>query len=140
MLILIVDDEKMQRDILRGFLEKQGYRTVTAGSGRKALQIFETAPVQLVLLDHRMDDMKGDVVLEKMRAVSPLVHAIMITAYGDVQTAVKVMRLATVEKEMLVQALEKHGWVQTKAAESLGISERVLRYKMKKSGIRKAGE
>ncbi|WP_457575892.1 helix-turn-helix domain-containing protein, partial [Desulfomarina sp.] len=39
-----------------------------------------------------------------------------------------------------VQALEKHGWVQTKAAESLGISERVLRYKMKKSGIRKAGE
>jgi two-component system response regulator AtoC len=111
MLILIVDDEKMQREILQGFLEKQGYRTVTAGSGREALQIFETTPVQLVLLDHRMDGMNGDIVLEKMRAVSPLVRAIMITAFGDVQTAVKVMRLGAddfLEKPVdLAQLLEK---------------------------------
>jgi two-component system response regulator AtoC len=46
-------------------------------------------------------------------------------------------RLAEVEKDMLVAALEKHYWVQTKAAESLGISERVLRYKMNKAGIKK---
>ncbi len=46
-------------------------------------------------------------------------------------------RLAEVEKEMLVHALEQHQWVQTKAAESLGISERVLRYKMNKAGIKK---
>lgn len=44
-------------------------------------------------------------------------------------------RLAEVEKKMLVHALEEHGWVQTRAAESLGISERVLRYKMGKAGI-----
>ncbi len=93
MLILIVDDEKTQRDMLQGFLEKQGYKVLTASSGKEALHIFETAPVQLVLLDHRMDDMKGDEVLEKMREASPLVRAIMITAYGDVQTAVKVMQL-----------------------------------------------
>jgi len=93
MLILIVDDEKTQRDMLQGFLEKQGYKVLTASSGKKALRIFETAPVQLVLLDHRMDDMNGDEVLKIMRAASPLVRAIMITAYGDVQTAVKVMQL-----------------------------------------------
>lgn len=111
MLILIVDDEKMQREMLQGFLEKQGYRTVTAGSGPEALQIFETTPVQLVLLDHRMDGMNGDVVLEKMRTVSPLVRVIMITAFGDVQTAVKVMRLGAddfLEKPVdLSQLLEK---------------------------------
>jgi len=93
MLILIVDDEKTQRDMLQGFLEKQGYKVLTASSGKEALHIFETAPVQLVLLDHRMDDMNGDEVLENMRAASPLVRAIMITAFGDVQTAVKVMQL-----------------------------------------------
>jgi transcriptional regulator with GAF, ATPase, and Fis domain len=38
---------------------------------------------------------------------------------------------------MIVSALEKTDWVQTRAAELLGISERVLRYKMKKGGIRK---
>jgi two-component system response regulator AtoC len=41
-------------------------------------------------------------------------------------------RLSALEKEMLVKALESTGWVQTQAAETLGISERVLRYKMKK--------
>lgn len=46
-------------------------------------------------------------------------------------------RLADVEREMLLTALRDHDWVQTRAAESLGISERVLRYKMEKAGIRK---
>jgi two-component system response regulator AtoC len=93
MLILIVDDEQTQREMLQGFLEKKGYKVLTASGGHEALQIFETMPVQLVLLDHRMEDMNGDEVLEKMRAASPLIRAIMITAYGDVTTAVKVMQL-----------------------------------------------
>jgi two-component system response regulator AtoC len=41
-----------------------------------------------------------------------------------------------VERQMLLAALEEHDWVQTRAAESLGISERVLRYKMTRAGIR----
>jgi two-component system response regulator AtoC len=48
-------------------------------------------------------------------------------------------RLAEVERGMLLTALEEHGWVQTRAAEALGISERVLRYKMEKAGIRRPG-
>ena len=111
MLILIVDDEKMQREMLQGFLEKQGYKVLTASGGNEALHIFETAPVQLVLLDHRMEDMNGDEVLERMRAASPLVRAIMITAYGDVTTAVKVMQLGAddfMEKPVdLTNLLEK---------------------------------
>jgi len=46
-------------------------------------------------------------------------------------------RLAEVERQMLLDALENNDWVQTRAAESLGISERVLRYKMEKAGIQK---
>lgn len=111
MLILIVDDEKTQRDMLQGFLEKQGYKVLTASCGKDALHIFETAPIQLVLIDHRMDDMNGDEVLEQMRAASPLVRAIMITAYGNVQTAVKVMQLGAddfLEKPVdLTDLLEK---------------------------------
>ncbi len=111
MLILIVDDEQIQRDMLQGFLEKQGYKVLTASGGKEALHIFGSAPVQLVLLDHRMADMNGDEVLEKMRALSPLVRAIMITAYGDVTTAVKVMQLGAddfMEKPVdLTDILEK---------------------------------
>jgi transcriptional regulator with GAF, ATPase, and Fis domain len=46
-------------------------------------------------------------------------------------------RLETVEREMLLAALEQTRWVQTRSAELLGISERVLRYKMAKHGLRK---
>ncbi len=42
-----------------------------------------------------------------------------------------------VEKEMIIDALEKSGGIQTKAAELLGISERNLRYKIQKYGIKK---
>jgi two-component system response regulator AtoC len=93
MKILIVDDEKIQRNMLKGFLEKQDFQTLTAAGGKEAIELFERNPVQLVLIDHRMDDMNGDEVLEKMKALSPLVQAIMITAHGNVDTAVKVMKL-----------------------------------------------
>ena len=49
-------------------------------------------------------------------------------------------RLADLEKSMLVSALKDNEWIQTRAAESLGISERVLRYKMKKAGIASPGK
>ena len=111
MKILIVDDEKMQRNMLQGFLEKQGFRTLIASGGKEALALFQTHPVQLVLMDHRMDDMNGDEVLAKMKALSPLVKAIMITAHGSVDTAVKVMKLGIndfLEKPIdLTQLLEK---------------------------------
>ena len=111
MKILIVDDEEMQRNILRGFLEKQGYQILSASGGKEALRIFEAIPVQLVLIDQRMGDMNGDIVLEKMKALYPLVKAIMITAHGSVDTAVKVMKLGAydfLEKPIdLTQLLDK---------------------------------
>jgi two-component system response regulator AtoC len=111
MLILIVDDEEMQQKMLQGFLEKQGYKVLTASGGNEALRIFASVPVQLLLIDHRMDDMNGDELLERIRASSPLVRAIMITAYGNVTTAVKVMQLGAddfLEKPVdLSELLEK---------------------------------
>jgi two-component system response regulator AtoC len=97
MKILIVDDDSTQRELLRGFLDKQGYPTLTAANGHEALQLFQREQVQLVLLDHRMPGLTGDEVLEKMKAVNPMVRAIMITAYGDVNTAVTVMKLGADE-------------------------------------------
>ncbi|MFH0729810.1 MAG: sigma-54 dependent transcriptional regulator [Pseudomonadota bacterium] len=93
MKILIVDDEPVQCDLLKGFLEKQGYELACAHTGMAALDLFQTRPFQLVILDHRMPEMTGDELLEKIKAIHPLIHAIMITAYGNVDTAVKVLKL-----------------------------------------------
>ncbi len=91
--ILIVDDEEMQRQMLGGFLEKQGYQVLRAASGEEALVIFDTAAVDLVLLDQKMEGMSGDELLALLKKKNPLVRAIMITAYASVDTAVRVMRL-----------------------------------------------
>jgi len=111
MRILVVDDEKMQRDMLCGFLEKQGYEVLSAAGGKEALVLFANHPIQLVLIDHRMADMNGDEVLRRLRTSSPLVLAIMITAYGSVDTAVRVMQLGAddfLEKPVdLLSLLEK---------------------------------
>jgi DNA-binding NtrC family response regulator len=137
MLILIVDDDKTQREMLQGFLEKQGYKVLTAAGGNEALKIFESIPVELVLMDHRMEDMNGDEVLEKMRAASPLVRAIMITAYGNVTTAVKVMQLGAddfMEKPVdLTQLLEKIRRIEQSLMvqqESLKITESLERIEL----------
>ena len=111
MKILIVDDEHMQRDLLKGFLEKKGYEVEQAENGGEALALFRRLPFQLVLLDHRMPDMNGDELLEKMKEANPLVKAIMITAYGDVDKAVRVLKLGALdflEKPLdLAELLEK---------------------------------
>lgn len=111
MKILVVDDERMQRDMLKGFLEKQGYAVATAAGGREALERFSDFPFQLVLLDHKMPDMRGDEVLAGIKKINPLIRVIMITAYGTVDTAVQVMKLGAddfLEKPVnLVELLDK---------------------------------
>lgn len=93
MKILVVDDDPIQREMLGGFLLNQGYVVISAANGDEALRVLEEQPIQLVLLDHRMPGATGDEVLARMKALNPLVRAILITAYGDVQTAVTVLKL-----------------------------------------------
>ena len=93
MLILIVDDEQMQREMLQGFLDKQGFNTLVASSGEEALNVIQHSPVELVITDHRMGGMDGTELVRRVRGVSPLIRSIMITAFGNVSTAVEVMQL-----------------------------------------------
>ena len=106
--ILVVDDEELQRSLLQGFLEKQGFPVKTAANGEQALQIFMEYPIELVLLDHRMPDMNGDELLARLKEINPMIRAIMITAYGAVDTAVRVMQLGAddfLEKPVDLKAL-----------------------------------
>jgi two-component system response regulator AtoC len=106
--ILIVDDEALQRNLLGGYLKKQGFSVVEAASGLEAIDRFLQHPIDLVLLDQRMPDLQGDQVLERIKAINPLARVIMITAFGAVDTAVKVMQLGAddfLEKPIDLEAL-----------------------------------
>ncbi len=97
MKILIVDDDPDQRELLKGFLDHQGYETLTAADGETALSRLKRETVQLVLLDHRMPGLAGDEVLARIREMNPTQRVIMITAFGDVDTAVCAMKLGAFE-------------------------------------------
>lgn len=97
MKILVVDDDPIQREMLSGFLVNQEYQVLAVANGEEALEVFQKQAVHLTLLDHHMPGATGDEVLAKMKAINPLARVILITAYGDVQTAVTVLKLGADE-------------------------------------------
>jgi CheY-like chemotaxis protein len=70
--ILIVDDEFGIVEVLRDFLQDEGYRTAIALNGRQALELMALEPPALVLLDYMMPVMNGSEVLEAMKSTPEL--------------------------------------------------------------------
>jgi len=90
--ILVVDDEANQRLVLSGFLQKNGYDVLPAESAEKALEAFAATPPDLIISDMKMKGMSGRELLAGIRRVDPLVPFIMITAYGNIDEAVAIMK------------------------------------------------
>ncbi len=90
--ILVVDDEPAQRELVCGFLKKQGYEVVSASSGEQALELFRRQPTELILTDQRMPNLSGLDLLKAARAINPETSVILMTAYGNIDTAVEAMK------------------------------------------------
>jgi DNA-binding NtrC family response regulator len=90
--ILIVDDEKNLRLLLRRLLEEAGYRVREARDGPEALSIAEGEGIDLCLLDFRLPGMDGLEVMRRLTTVSPATTVVMMTAYGTVPSAVAALR------------------------------------------------
>ena len=82
MKILVVEDDKMIREGVCGFLSEFGYDTIEAEDGREALSKFEEQDVNLVILDIRIPFINGLEVLKEIRKKSKL-PILMLTAFGD---------------------------------------------------------
>ena len=90
--VLVVDDEPAQRELVGGFLRKQGFDVAEAPDGRTALERFRKEPFDLLLTDQRMPGLSGLELLEAARAVTPAVSMIIMTAYGTIETAVAAIK------------------------------------------------
>ncbi|MEW6116217.1 MAG: response regulator transcription factor [Nitrospirota bacterium] len=76
--ILVVEDEKKISDIVRAYLEKEGFRTTVAPTGREALRLLRE-PFDLLILDLMLPDMDGEAICSSLREFSD-VPIIMLTA------------------------------------------------------------
>jgi DNA-binding response OmpR family regulator len=106
--ILIVDDEPNMRTTLADILAEEGYETVVAESGERALQLFDKQRFDLVLLDVRMPGMDGMDVFRHMRAKRRGAQVALMSAYSmDVarRQALDEGALAFVRKPLDVESL-----------------------------------
>jgi DNA-binding NtrC family response regulator len=90
--ILVVDDERNQREILGSILTDEGYQTLLAGSGQEALETLEREHLDLVLTDLVMPGMTGEDLIDAILAKNPGIPIILNSAYGTVQTAVEAIK------------------------------------------------
>ncbi len=91
--ILIVDDNRDMQFTLANILKEEGYETITALDGERAIKEVKARAPNLVLLDIRLPGMDGMRILKEMKNIDKEVIIIMLTAYGDVKGAVEAMRL-----------------------------------------------
>jgi len=92
--ILIVDDEKMIRDLLVAMLLESGqYRMLEAENGRDALQICQSEDVDLIFTDLKMPVMGGMELLAEMRRLKPEIPIVILTGFGRREDVIEALRL-----------------------------------------------
>lgn len=104
--ILVVDDSRMSRVILKNLLEEEGYSVVAeATNGEEAVEMFEQHPVDLVTLDITMPKMDGIEALQKILAVNADAKVIMITAAGQQSKVLEALKYGA--KQFITKPFEK---------------------------------
>ncbi len=90
--ILVVDDQESIRHFISKNLEDEGYEVKCASGGKEALAAIRGTAPDLVLLDLRLPDVNGLEILRRAREEDKDLCVIIMTAFGDVESAVKAMK------------------------------------------------
>lgn len=91
--ILVVDDDRVTRDLLHEVLAGEGYRVVTSGSGEEALEIGEQECFDVIISDMKLgSDLNGLDVLRAYKSIQPESEVILITAFGSMETAIEAVK------------------------------------------------
>ena len=91
--ILIVDDEKSIRLSLADELEDEGYSVSTAANGEEAFKLLAENDFDLIITDLVMEGIDGIEVLKKAKTLDPVLSVLILTGYGNLETAIAALRL-----------------------------------------------
>src|SRR6266436_9910563 len=90
--ILVVDDEKSQREILEMILTSEGYEVTTAASGEAAVKFAKEKRFDLALTDLKMTGMDGIELLQHLLALDSSIIVLLLTAHGSIDSAKEALR------------------------------------------------
>jgi len=127
--ILIVDDEKLLRWSLEQNLQKEGYEVVSADTGARGLEKFREDMPDITLLDIHLPDMSGMDVLKKLKELDRDSIVIMITAYGDIETAVKAIKMGAYDFVEKPFNMDKLNLLLKKSLETVSLRKEITHLK-----------
>jgi two-component system response regulator PilR (NtrC family) len=90
--ILVIEDEKSMREVLRILLEEEGYQLTAAADGLEGVECIRNNLYDLVITDIKMPGADGFEVLRTVKAVAPDTVVIMVTAFGTTESAIEAMK------------------------------------------------
>jgi DNA-binding response OmpR family regulator len=90
--VLLVEDERKLRELVRSYLERGGFAVLSAGSGAEALSLARSADPDLVVLDLRLPDIPGETVARELRATGTT-PILMLTAKSSEEDRIKGLEL-----------------------------------------------
>ena len=129
MKILVVDDEADFRWIVGNVLKDAGYQVDEAKDGQDALNLLRKDIFDCILLDYRMPVYNGLQVAEEIIKLSPSIPIIMITAYADVDSAVKAIKMGVYDYIMKPVNNEELIYTVQRALEKQNLAKEVNRLK-----------
>ncbi len=94
--ILLIEDEASVSTVIKGYLEKEGYKVQSAATGLKGLDIFKTGDFKLIILDLMLPDISGEEVCKIIRQSSD-VHIFMLTAKGSLNDKIEGLNIGADE-------------------------------------------
>src|SRR5207237_9563322 len=95
--VVVVDDEQGILDVVSRFAQRAGYEAITCSNGRYAIAQLQTRKADLVPVDLRMPEVGGLDVLRAIRDIDPRCHAVLMTGYASVETAVEAIKLGAMD-------------------------------------------
>lgn len=90
--ILLVDDDAFVLNGIGQYLSNKGFHVETAGSGEEAVRLLEHKRFHMVITDLSMDQVDGISVLKKAKECNPDTMVIILTGYGDLNSAIEALR------------------------------------------------
>jgi two-component system response regulator AtoC len=138
MRILIVDDEPGLRHTISTILREEGHDVSTASHGEEALAALAASPADLVLCDVRMPVMDGMTFVERFSAKGNGSLVVMMSAYGDADTAIAAMQRGAYDWIQKPFRAEEIILVVRKAMEREKLRQRVRRLEEELSSLRSA--
>jgi DNA-binding NtrC family response regulator len=96
-MILVVEDERILGKTLVSSLQADGHDALLARSAERALEIIESQIIDVALVDYRLPGMNGVQLLKSLQSTQPEIGTVMMTAHGEVSTAVEAMKAGAVD-------------------------------------------